>query len=327
MGAGSFNGNSEEAGVREVGVSGANSINERVGLGEIDGSSSAVSVGGVSDQLSHDVVSWDIIGGPWARLESKSNASGWGLGPLSQFSSNILRSLSLEVVLWGWQQLTESLLDEINVFLMVLNSAGNNKAFTWGDIVHDEVLKKSGIDIVNILGDSKSWHTESVVSVGGSQQHLTRVSEWVEFGQVIIEIVRLGILGSSDIAGHDGLWLEGAVDHHLEHIGDIVLNAVSLEVSLLLIVVHGHSSTGHLDHTIVEGLVSVLLSLQVGILDAEKGSRSFVSLISGSNIHHNSHMDSAWEALALGKDGEAIGQISDAVLSWHISGLLWGVIL
>lgn len=44
VGSGSFNSDSEEAGVREVGVSGANSIDEVVALSELDSSSSAVSV-------------------------------------------------------------------------------------------------------------------------------------------------------------------------------------------------------------------------------------------------------------------------------------------
>ena len=38
-------------------------------------------------------------------------------------------------------------------------------------------------------------------------------------------------------------------------------------------------------------------------------------------------MDSAWEALALGKDSESVGEVGDIVLVWNINGLNWLVAL
>ena len=32
------------------------------------------------------------------------------------------------------------------------------------------------------------------------------------------------------------------------------------------------------------------------------------------------HMDSSWEGLTLGQDGESVGQIGDVVFAWNILG-------
>ena len=45
-------------------------------------------------------------------------------------------------MLWNWVQISKSLLDKINVFLVVLDSTGNDEAFSWGDVVHNLSLLK-----------------------------------------------------------------------------------------------------------------------------------------------------------------------------------------
>lgn len=72
-------------------------------------------------------------------------------------------------MLWNWVEVSKSLLDEVNVLLVVLDSTSNNEALLWGDVVHDELLEESGIDIVNVIGKTESWHTKGVVAVGSSQ--------------------------------------------------------------------------------------------------------------------------------------------------------------
>lgn len=107
--------------------------------------------------------------------------SGWGLSPGSVLSSNIIRFSSSESGLWNSQQITKSLLSQINILLMVLNSTGNNKAFGWSNVVHHELLEKSSIEVIDVFGQSKIRHTKSVVSISSSQKEVLVGSEWVEF--------------------------------------------------------------------------------------------------------------------------------------------------
>jgi len=58
---------------------------------------------------------------------------------------------------------------------------------------------------------------------------------------------------------------------------------VTLEVHGLLVVVHLHVTAGHLDHTVVDGLVGVLEGLQVGVLESEEGTGGLFGLISRSD--------------------------------------------
>ena len=225
-----------------------------------------------SDELVHDIVGMNVLRLPWARLEGESNVGSWGLGPGSVFTTDVLSLFSNEVVLWDWEELSKSLLDEVDVFLVILDSTGNNKALSWGDVVHDELLEHSSVNVVNVFLESESWHTKSVVAISGSQQKLLLGGEWVELGQMVVKIVGLSVLGSSNVRGHDGSWLKSDINHHLEHINDIVLDALSLEVGSFLIVIHGHGTTGHLDHTVVNGLIGVLKSLEIGVLQGEEGS-------------------------------------------------------
>ena len=108
---------------------------------------------------------------------------------MSVFSTDILGGGSLVVVLWDWEELSESLSNEVEVFRMVLDTTGNDEAFLWGNVFHDELLEHSGVNVSNIVGHTESWHTKGIESISGSQEHLLLLSEWVEFGQVVEEIV------------------------------------------------------------------------------------------------------------------------------------------
>lgn len=65
---------------------------------------------------------------------------------------------------------------------------------------------------------------------------------------------------------------------------------MSLEVGSLLVIVHGHGSTRHLDHTVVNCLISVFKGLKISVLQSEKRSGGLGSLISGSNINEESYL-------------------------------------
>ena len=47
------------------------------------------------------------------------------------------------------------------------------------DIVHDELLQKSSINVINVLGKTQTRHTQSIVSISSSQQEFLILGEWV----------------------------------------------------------------------------------------------------------------------------------------------------
>jgi len=218
---------------------------------------------------------------------------------------------------WHWEHVSESFLDEGDVLVMVNNSGSNDEALLWGDVIHDEFLKHSGVNVINVLCESESWHTESVVTVCSSEEHLLGVSKWIELGQMVVEIVGLSVLGSSNVSSQSGSWLKGDIDHHLEHVDNIVLNALSLEVDSLLVVIHGHVSTGHLDHAVVDGLVGVLQGLEVGVLQGQESSGGFGGLVSGSDIDQEAHLNGSREDLAFCEHSESVVQVCNLV-TWHL---------
>jgi len=167
---------------------------------------------------------------------------------------------------------------------VVLNSTGNDKAFLRSNVVHNEFLEDSSVDVADIAFQSVTGHAEGVVSVSCAEEVLHLVSRGIVVAEMFVEIVSLLVLGLGNVSGKDRAGLKSNIDHHLEHINSIVLDAVTAEVGAFLIVIHFHCATGHLDHAVVDGLVSVLESFQVSILQSEKGARCFRSLITSADI-------------------------------------------
>ena len=89
---------------------------------------------------------------------------------------------------------------------------------------------------------------------------------------MVVKIVRFLVLGFSNVSGHNGSWLKSEINHHLEHIDSIVFEAMSSEISSFNIIIHSHSTSRHLDHTIVNSFVGMLKSLKIGVFDSEKRS-------------------------------------------------------
>ena len=56
------------------------------------------------------------------------------------------------------------------------------------------------------------------------------------------------------------------------------------EEHLLLVVVHGHVTTGHLDHAVVDRLIGVLQGFKVHVFQSEARSGGLVSLIAGAHV-------------------------------------------
>jgi hypothetical protein len=131
---------------------------------------------------------------------------------------------------------------------------------------------------------AKQGHAEGVVAVSGRQEELLIAGRGVVLVEVVGKVVRLLVLGLGHVGGKDGAGLKSNVNHHLEHVNGVVLNAVTAEVHGFLIVVHGHVTTGHLDHAVVDGLVSVLQGLKVSVLEGEERAGGLSGLVTDTNV-------------------------------------------
>lgn len=89
---------------------------------------------------------------------------------------------------------------------------------------------------------------------------------------MVVEIVCLLILRPGNVGSHDTAGLKSNIDHHLEHVRDIILDAAALEERSLLIVIHLHITSAHLDHSVVDGLIGMLKCLKIGVFQSEKRS-------------------------------------------------------
>ena len=107
--------------------------------------------------------------------------------------------------------------------------------------------------------------------------------------EVDVLLKKLKMVFWSDIGGQDWTWFKRTVNHHLEHVGHIVLNAVSSEVGAFLVILHLHVTAGHLNHTVVDSLVGVLQGLKIGVLKGEKGAWCFEGLVTSSNINEHTY--------------------------------------
>jgi len=155
---------------------------------------------------------------------------------------------------------------------VVLNAVGDNKAFSGSNIVHDELLEDAGIEVADVLSTAVARHAESVIAISSAENVLLLVGVRIHLQHMVVEVMGFRVLGAGDISGHDTAWLEGNIHHHLEHVGDVVFDATSLEESALLVIVHLHVTTTHLDHTIVDSFVGVLKRFEVGVFQCEKGA-------------------------------------------------------
>ena len=134
----------------------------------------------LAQDLSHDKRSDNIVMFPGNVLESKGDLGLWRFRPVSVFTTNVLRWLSLELVLWDGLEFTNALLNQLNKFLMVVDTRGNNQALVWSDVVHHEVLHGTGVDLTNLRFSAEAWHAEGVVAVGCSEKHFLVIHEGVE---------------------------------------------------------------------------------------------------------------------------------------------------
>ena len=276
----------EEAGVGEVGVNSLNAVEEAVAGNGIESTvrSGVLEHVGVAEELSGDAQGVHVVVAPWDRLEGDLNGSLGGLGPGAVLTTNVLGLLAHVLVLGDSEDLTKALLHELNVLVVVLDAGSDDQALLGGDVVHDELLEHAGIDVADVVVGAKQGHAEGVVAVSGRQEELLIAGRGVVLVEVVGKVVRLLVLGLGHVGGKDGAGLKSNVNHHLEHVNGVVLNAVTAEVHGFLIVVHGHVTTGHLDHAVVDGLVSVLQGLKVSVLEGEERAGGLSGLVTDTNV-------------------------------------------
>lgn len=149
---------------------------------------------GISEEVLHHEEGGLVAGVGRAGLEGEGDVGSGGLGPGSVLTTDVFRGSSLIVVLRNRQHFTESFLDEVNVLLMVLDARGNDEALSRGDVVHHELLHQTSINVVDVLGQTESGHTKSVVSVSSPLEQVLLRSKGIEFGEMVEKFMALSIL-------------------------------------------------------------------------------------------------------------------------------------
>lgn len=166
-------------------------------------------------------------------------------------------------------ELTEALSDKVNVFTVAFDTRSNDEDFFGGNVVHHKLLHHASINVADVVLETEAGHAKRLISIGCSQKQVLIIRKWVIFRQVIVQVVALLIFGAGHVCSEDGTRLKSTVDHHLEHISDIVLDAMRLEIGALLIILHSKVTAAHLNHAIVDCFIRVLKRLQVGVFESE----------------------------------------------------------
>jgi hypothetical protein len=161
--------------------------------------------------------------------------------------------------------------------------------------------------------------TETVVAISGLEEGIV---DQVTSLQISFKLVLEVHLVHGGVSSNDGSGFKSAVSHHVEDIDDVVLEAVGLEVGVFMIIVHFELTTRHLNHTVVDGFISVQDGFIVGLLDGVESTRSFVGFISSTDIEEDTHINNIGEDLGFGNDGDSVFELSHFVVSGSVLSVL-----
>ena len=92
------------------------------------------------------------------------------------------------------KEFTESFLDKVDIFLVVLDATGNDHALSGGDVVHKELLEHTGIDVVKVVLETKAGHAKGVVAIGSAEEEILILREGIILMEMVVEIVSLLVL-------------------------------------------------------------------------------------------------------------------------------------
>lgn len=183
---------SEKTGVREMGIE----RSSRVNIGLL-GSQSIESIS--VEESGGELESPSVSGFPVGSLEIESDSNRVILSQISDFSTLILSSFSSFSAVSSWN-IRELVLSQVNELLVVVNTGSSNENFAWGDILELELLEDVAGEVSDVALESLEWETESLKSEGGSENGLVEVLTSL---QELIELVRILVLGLSDLSSND----------------------------------------------------------------------------------------------------------------------------
>lgn len=136
---------------------------------------------------------------PVSSLEVEGDSNRVILSQVSNFSSLILSSLSSLSTVSSWD-IGEFVLNQINELLVVIDTSSGDENFAWGDILELELLEDVARKISDVSLESLNWETESLKSVGGSENGIVEILTSL---QELVEFVGVLVLGLSDFSGND----------------------------------------------------------------------------------------------------------------------------
>ena len=139
-----------------------------------------------SNHRLHDIESRYISALPRNGLEGESDVSLRALSPSTELSTDILRLLTDELVLWHAVHLTKALSNKVYIFSMALYTAGDNEALSRGNIIHHELLHGARVDIANVVLKTEERHTKRFVAVSGSKEHILEVGGGIKLAKMLL---------------------------------------------------------------------------------------------------------------------------------------------
>ena len=101
------------------------------------------------------------------------------------------------------KELSKSLLDEVNILLVVLDSTSDNNRLFGSNIVHKELLEHASIDIVEVVLETEAGHAEGVVTIGSTEEEILVLREWIILVKVMGKIVGLLVLGAGNVGSEN----------------------------------------------------------------------------------------------------------------------------
>ena len=92
------------------------------------------------------------------------------------------------------EEFSKSLLNEVNILLVVLDTASNNQALLGSNIIHDELLDQASINVVEIALKTNARHAKSVITISGTEKEILILREGIILVEVLMNIVSLLVL-------------------------------------------------------------------------------------------------------------------------------------
>jgi hypothetical protein len=164
---------------------------------------------------------------------------------------------------------------------MILYSSSTNNNSLWRDILKLKLLHSISIQILIVRWITKNWHTQSLSTKDSPHNSVCKRTPL--FG-TLFELMRIRKFLESYSCRVEVSRLQRTINHHVKDINSIMSQTRGLIPHRFSIEIHFQIASRHLDHSIIDSLISISKRLIVTCLYRMNGSRSLWSLISSSNI-------------------------------------------